>query len=246
MPAATARLALPYPVPNDTVDVPRDVLALATKLDPATAVFAQGLSSARPAFGVPGRFYYATDSAELSYDTGTAWRSVAPTPAFVTSLPTSPIDAQEVYYLADNANGLVWHLRYRAASASAYKWECVGGPPLNVSSGNVVGLNFAAGVVVPGLALTAPLTGAYDFSWGVSVIGGTPGVELRLSGYVVGGNGVFGDNVGTTGNQPNLTPNNTCRMTMQAGQVVQCAINTGDGSYVIAGRFISLSPVRFG
>ena len=35
MPANTTRLALPYPLPDDTVDVPRDVKALAEKLDTA-------------------------------------------------------------------------------------------------------------------------------------------------------------------------------------------------------------------
>lgn len=33
MPANTVRLALPYPLPDDSVDVPRDVQALAAKLD---------------------------------------------------------------------------------------------------------------------------------------------------------------------------------------------------------------------
>jgi hypothetical protein len=33
MPASTSRLLLPYPIPDDSVDVPRDVQALATKLD---------------------------------------------------------------------------------------------------------------------------------------------------------------------------------------------------------------------
>ena len=33
MPGTTTRLALPYPVPDDTTDVPRDVKALAEKLD---------------------------------------------------------------------------------------------------------------------------------------------------------------------------------------------------------------------
>lgn len=33
MPGTTPRLALPYPVPDDTVDVPRDVKALADKID---------------------------------------------------------------------------------------------------------------------------------------------------------------------------------------------------------------------
>lgn len=33
MPSNTSRLALPYPIPDDSVDVPRDIQALATKLD---------------------------------------------------------------------------------------------------------------------------------------------------------------------------------------------------------------------
>ena len=48
----------------------------------------------------------------------------------VTSLPGSPIDGQIIYYNADATNGNVWHLRYRSASSSAYKWEFVGGSRL--------------------------------------------------------------------------------------------------------------------
>lgn len=51
-------------------------------------------------------------------------------PPLVTVLPGAPVDGDEIYYLANDAAGLVWHLRYRAASASAYKWEFVGGSPL--------------------------------------------------------------------------------------------------------------------
>jgi len=38
MPASTSRLALPYPVPADTVDVPRDVQALADKIDTVSGI----------------------------------------------------------------------------------------------------------------------------------------------------------------------------------------------------------------
>lgn len=38
MPSNTPNLALPYPIPADTVDVPRDVQALADKLDGITAL----------------------------------------------------------------------------------------------------------------------------------------------------------------------------------------------------------------
>src|SRR4051794_13713747 len=39
MPGTTTRLALPYPTPDDTVDVPRDVQALAQKLDPLVGAY---------------------------------------------------------------------------------------------------------------------------------------------------------------------------------------------------------------
>ena len=38
MPGTTANLQLPYPTPDDTVDVPRDVKALADKIDPLGVV----------------------------------------------------------------------------------------------------------------------------------------------------------------------------------------------------------------
>lgn len=126
MPSTTANFALPYPVPADTVDVPRDVQALAAKLDT--------LALARP--------------------------------AVVTALPGSPADGQEVYFQADATNGIYWHLRYRSGSASAYKWEFVGGAPLAVESlaiSTVVGaVPNIWGVQTTQLNVTLPLAGDYD------------------------------------------------------------------------------------
>lgn len=56
--------------------------------------------------------------------------AAAALPQYVTSLPSSPVDGQTVVYAADASNGVMWTLRYRAASSSSYKWEFVGGPPL--------------------------------------------------------------------------------------------------------------------
>jgi hypothetical protein len=41
MTATTPKLALPYPVPADTADIPRDIKALAEKLDPLVATVGQ-------------------------------------------------------------------------------------------------------------------------------------------------------------------------------------------------------------
>lgn len=49
---ATPRLALPYPIPDDSVDVPRDVKALADRLDALAGAGATGAASARPVLDV--------------------------------------------------------------------------------------------------------------------------------------------------------------------------------------------------
>ena len=50
---------------------------------------------------------------------------------FGSTLPTSPTDGQYFNYQADAANGVIWTLRYNASSASAYKWEFIGGSPMS-------------------------------------------------------------------------------------------------------------------
>lgn len=53
---------------HSQADITGLVAALAGK-----SGFSQGTLAARPAFGTLGRFYYATDTDVVSYDTGTAW-----------------------------------------------------------------------------------------------------------------------------------------------------------------------------
>lgn len=81
----------------------------------------------------------------------------------VTSLPTAPVDGQEIYYLADATNGIVWHLRYRAASASAYKWEFIGGGPLSstVDTAESTTSGTYAALATAGPSVTVPLAGEY-------------------------------------------------------------------------------------
>lgn len=91
---------------------------------------------------------------------------------YVSSLPGSPVDGQEIYYLADAANGVAWHLKYRSAEGGSYKWYYVGGAPLqnaiatagNTSSTAFVDLNGG----LP--AVTLPLAGDYDFDFTARLI----------------------------------------------------------------------------
>jgi hypothetical protein len=73
----TPRLNLPYPAPGDPATVPADIQALAEALDPITATFQQGTAATRPAAGVQGRYYFATDTRVLFYDDGATWRPIS-------------------------------------------------------------------------------------------------------------------------------------------------------------------------
>lgn len=85
----------------------------------------------------------------------------------VTSLPASPFDGQEVYYAADIANGIKWHLKYNATSVSIYKWEYLGGNPKFSEVLTNVGTVTSTSYVSSGSAgsmpsVVAPLAGEYD------------------------------------------------------------------------------------
>lgn len=87
----------------------------------------------------------------------------------VTSLPSAPIDGQEIRYLADATNGVIWNLRYRAASSSPYKWEFIGGPPVTTVSPVYPASqsNSSYTNITSGPTFTVPLSGDYIVNhWG--------------------------------------------------------------------------------
>lgn len=90
-------------------------------------------------------------------------------PIEATALPSTPFDGQVIYFVADATNGVVWQLRYNASSTSAYKWEFVGGQPLQAQATAQVTLPTLASFTdfsdaSPTIAL--PLSGDYDLEYG--------------------------------------------------------------------------------
>lgn len=90
-------------------------------------------------------------------------------PQYVTALPASPDDGEQVYFQA--AAGVIWHLRYNAASASSFKWEYVGGPPLTheVATSQSTTSATYADLATVGPQVTLPLAGDYDVQFGTTV-----------------------------------------------------------------------------
>lgn len=81
-----------------------------------------------------------------------------------TTLPGAPADGDEYVYTADAAAGVEWHLKYRAGSASAYKWEFVGGSPLGaavLTDEAITSSGAWVDTATVGPTLTLPLAGDY-------------------------------------------------------------------------------------
>jgi hypothetical protein len=168
--ADTTRFDLPYQEDTDFVrDARAAQQALAEAVDATMLGWDAGAIGDRPAAGVAGRIYRAT-TGEVYLDTGATWAEMAREPVqpfLVDTLPADPDDGTEVYYqsAAMATDGLVWHLRFREASASAYKWEVLGSaPPLHAevaSSASPTADGTWRDGVPPGPEVTVPLAGDY-------------------------------------------------------------------------------------
>lgn len=73
----STRLGLHAPSGGDPAAVPADVKRLRDQLDDVVLGYDQGVLSSRPAAGVEGRMYYATDDGVAYWDTGTGWVPLA-------------------------------------------------------------------------------------------------------------------------------------------------------------------------
>jgi len=178
-------------------------------------------------------------------------RVAAAVPTFVTSLPVSATDGQEIYYQADATNGIIWHLRYNAGSASSFKWEFVGGAPFVSASQTATSttgtgasysptLNDGTGVV----GVTVPLAGDYVASahvsaFAASLVGSGVGVGTAavasVAPFVVGSSGGYGSG-SLTARMNGLTANVKIQLYYLYASVV---VN-------YANRDLTVLPVRVG
>jgi hypothetical protein len=179
----------------------------------------------------------------------------------VSVLPASPVDGQECIYLADATKGILWHLRYRTASTSPYRWEYIGGSTLRVESVGGIDWNtteqtasiFATTLPTPGPAITVPLAGEYSCQVRAMVEQTGAGGAPALFVYAPGDGSTRGWNnaeavlyTGVAGAGSELTGE---RMrTLTAGSVVEARYATSNASYPAAfyNRSLYVRPIRVG
>lgn len=183
------------------------------------------------------------DNAQFDTESVVAYASGIIGPARVLALPVSPVDGQECYFVADATNGVLWHLRYNAGSASAYKWEFVGGSSLIAE--NRASQTASAGAWVMGAnpSIALPLAGTYECSYATSLNTTAGGAGQAYVGLYFGGtrddNGVLGTYSGVAGIATMIASSDYPKtiatpMAMQFG--FYCAVANGFTSTVIAAR----------
>lgn len=181
---------------------------------------------------------------------------IAAIPTLVSSLPVSPVDAQEIYYLADATNGIVWHLRYRAASASTSKWEFVGGSELlnEVTAQESTTSAAYADLTTVGPSVTVPLAGDYVVEIGARMWGDTVNNSAGMS-YAIGATAAaVADGIETYTNAAATfvgPATNVGRPRVKTGLAAATVLRakyrlTASGSAVFHNRWMRVKPVRVG
>lgn len=83
----------------------------------------------------------------------------------------TPEDGDEVYLEVDSTNGIYWHLRYRSASGSSYKWEFLGGPALAsaIATSETTASTSYVDLSTAGPSVVAPRAGEYEIVLGALI-----------------------------------------------------------------------------
>jgi hypothetical protein len=160
--------------------------------------------------------------------------------------PASPNDGDTWILPADTTNGIMWVFRYRAASASAYKWEFVGGAPtyqrIDTDQGTASATPVDLATVGP--QFTLPRAGDYTCRFGAEVYNNTTaGSEftalMRAAVTVVAP--IYGTGVA---NLPGVMSHEAVAAGAAASDVVklQYWVNSGTGNW--RKRWLSVQPVR--
>lgn len=173
----------------------------------------------------------------------------------VTALPSSPIDGQEIRYVVDSTNGIIWNFKYRSASASTYKWEFIGGSPLfaQIAADQGTTSTSYVNLATTGPSVILPLAGDYDYELGCgSYSTGASGVTNYMSADFGSGasdaDGAMWQQSSTTG-PPAYMIFRSGKKTGLSAVTVTCKYRSGSAggaNFGFIARWIKMWPSRVG
>lgn len=175
---------------------------------------------------------------------------------YSTSLPASPIDGQEAV-LTDSltAGTYAWRFRYNSSAVSAYKWDFIGGAPVNalVGASESCASTSYIDLASVGPSITLPRAGDYLVTFGGRFEMNTGNTAAsQMLGYITVklGASASGDTESLTLSTytPYELPINTARTILLTGRaasdVLKLQYKRNTGTVQIANRFIGVIPVR--
>lgn len=177
------------------------------------------------------------------------WESALP--VLNTALPSNPVDGQQIFFLASETNGVVWALRYRAASTSAHKWEFVGGGALYARAAGEVTVESEAYGGGFGPSITLPLAGDYEIGF-TTVCEQTEGIGFNSIATIKLGVVLASDEEGVIYSSSAKTSQVTTGRTMTRTELASGAVlemqyrETGGSKAHFLRREMWCRPVRVG
>lgn len=162
--------------------------------------------------------------------------------------PGSPSDGDIWIATAVDANGTRWQFQYNAGSASAFKWEFIGGPRYGttIATSEATTSTSPVDLATVGPNVTLARSGDYWVEFGFTV-GGNSGANAAGELFVGGtdlGIGVQGQAVNGSGG---VFPYWTVRSVLgrSAGDVMKLKYSVSNGvSTTYSTRFIFVTPIR--
>jgi hypothetical protein len=160
----------------------------------------------------------------------------------------APIDGDEAYLAVDVSNGVIWHLRYNAGSASAYKWEFLGGPPMFsevATQESYSGSGAYVDLTTVGPSIALPRGGDYDIEIG-AFMQATPGASAMRMSYAIGATAAS-DNDAVWVNMPSgssVSPARPRRKTGLTAVTLTAKYLAGLNSIQFQNRWMSVRPAR--
>lgn len=164
----------------------------------------------------------------------------------ITDLPNIVLDGDIVSFVADDARGIVWRLRYQDGGGD-YPWSLIGGAPLVadvVTDQGTSGTSYGD-LTTAGPSVTVPLAGDYTIAFGAhsySSGAGTNYVSPYLGAAATDGNASQVDF--TAGSKLACQVRTLPSTTLKAGDLVNLQYKVASGSGQFRNRWLTVMPIR--
>ena len=187
-------------------------------------------------------------------------QSVYTPPQVVTVLPTTGlVDGMEVYFqsAAMATDGILWHLRYRAAASGAYKWEYIGGPPIYnevqpTGTYETASSTAYADLATVGPQVTVPLNGQYRITgsclaYATGAIGSSAIMALKFGAAATSDNDRIGQVTTSATAATNASVGRTLASVVTAGTVLKLQYRSSNAfSPGFSFRWLEIVPIKVG